>query len=629
MNVSRRMCRAGERSAGLIFAMVLALVPAGFAQGDYIPQGGEYGIVNLPGHQVYPDLGLQTSGGYLVWQDSVTDGSGLGISARRIDSSQSGSLSVFRVNQIGDDDQERPQVVTLPNGGAAFVWQGGKQGFQHIYARFLTPDGLWTTGDVMVNTATNVYQLEATATALTNGNVVVAWSSFNQAASGSLRDIYYQILSSDGQKVASEARANQTTGYNQRSAAVAALSDGRYVIVWISEQQRFENSVDVYGRIFNASGIPATGEFLINSGTNVCASPSVAAAPDGGFAVTWMERDLVVLSRGWEVYARPFSANAVGGVTRQINSYTEGDQFGPKICSVGNDYFVVWTSVGQDGSREGVYGQFLRGDGSLLGAEQRINTTVVSQQLYPAVASDGRNLLVVWSSFVGGSGGFDLFGQRFISTNEVLNPPGAPFVSVLDSTALSVAWSPVEGLSVSNYEVYVDGAATATVVTSNIYWRATGFAPGSSHTFRLAYVLSDGRRSPLSESASGTTYQYPFSYGGIPYDWMIAMWGSDVSNWPGADLDSDGDGVSNLQEFLQGTDPKDPNSVLRYQLRTTMQGLFLDWNTQPGLVYQVQYKEGLQGSWIDFGGARFAAGTSDSIYVGQGNSRFFRIGRVR
>src|SRR5690606_19583714 len=93
MNVSRRMCRAGERSAGLIFAMVLALVPAGFAQGDYIPQGGEYGIVNLPGHQVYPDLGLQTSGGYLVWQDSVTDGSGLGISARRIDSSQSGSLS--------------------------------------------------------------------------------------------------------------------------------------------------------------------------------------------------------------------------------------------------------------------------------------------------------------------------------------------------------------------------------------------------------------------------------------------------------------------------------------------------------------------------------------------------------
>jgi hypothetical protein len=53
------------------------------------------------------------------------------------------------------------------------------------------------------------------------------------------------------------------------------------------------------------------------------------------------------------------------------------------------DYLVVWTSLGQDGSREGVYGQFVHSDGSLVGGEFRVNTTTIGQQMQPAVVSDG------------------------------------------------------------------------------------------------------------------------------------------------------------------------------------------------------------------------------------------------
>jgi hypothetical protein len=96
-----------------------------------------------------------------------------------------------------------------------------------------------------------------------------------------------------------------------------------------------------------------------------------------------------------------------------------------------------------------------------------------------------------------------------------------------------------------------------------------------------------------------------------------------------ASVDSDGDGVSNLQEFLQGTNPKDASSALRYQLRSTAQGIFLDWNTQSGLIYQVQFTPQSGGVWTDLGGPRFAAGPTDSLYVGGSNSGFYRIGRVR
>jgi hypothetical protein len=110
---------------------------------------------------------------------------------------------------------------------------------------------------------------------------------------------------------------------------------------------------------------------------------------------------------------------------------------------------------------------------------------------------------------------------------------------------------------------------------------------------------------------------------------MIQMWGPEIGNWPSATADTDGDGTSNLQEFLQGTDPKNANSVLRYRVRGTVQGLFLDWNTQPGLMYQAQSSSVPGGAWTNLGGPRFAAGTNDSIYVGGGNAGFYRIGRVR
>ena len=106
----------------------------------------------------------------------------------------------------------------------------------------------------------------------------------------------------------------------------------------------------------------------------------------------------------------------------------------------------MWDSLEQDGSRDGVFGQLLRGDGSLLGSELRVNTTTINQQIQPCVASDavGR-FLVAWSSYGGGVNSFDLFAQRYVNTAQALPPPGPPFVNVLGSNSLSVTWPPVTG----------------------------------------------------------------------------------------------------------------------------------------------------------------------------------------
>lgn len=622
--------RDWARVARLAFVLLLLLAPvAVLAQANFASQGGEYGIAGgLLGDQVFPDASFKTSGGFLVWEDNATDGDGLGISARRLDRGFSGTLSSFRVNQQGALDQERPRVAMLNDGGAVFVWQGGQQGYQRVYARFLSMSNTWVTGDVLVNTFTNNSQLSPAVAVLANGNVVVVWTSFDQEAAGSLQGVYAQLLSPTGAKLGGEFRINQTAAFNQRLPALATLADGRFVVAWVSEQQRFENSVDIYARFYSAAGDAAGNEFLINTSTNVTGHPSVAAGADGSFLVAWSECDSLNRSNNWDVVARPVWSGGTAGVTRRINTTLYGDQIAPRVSAIGTDYLVVWMSLGQDGSREGVYGQFLRGDGFPAGSEFRVNTTTISQQMHPAVVSDGSGrFLAVWTSFVGGPGSFDLYAQRYESTTQPLLAPDPPLVTVLSSNTLSIIWPEMAGFSVDHYEVYADGAATATATVTSNSWTMSGLGAGSTHYFRLAYVLTDDRRSPLSGATTNATYG-ALTYGGIPYEWMVYYFGGDVFGWPSPFADNDGDGVDNRNEFLAGTDPKDADSVLRIRLQPTVQGMFLNWNTEPGLMYQVQSSTNL-GTWSNVGGARFAADALDSMYVGGGNVGYYRVLRLR
>ena len=80
------------RNALVCGCLAVAAPSIVLAQTNYLPNGVEYPISgSLPGDQAFPQLGLNASGGYLVWEDNITDGDGLGISALRLDGSFSGS----------------------------------------------------------------------------------------------------------------------------------------------------------------------------------------------------------------------------------------------------------------------------------------------------------------------------------------------------------------------------------------------------------------------------------------------------------------------------------------------------------------------------------------------------------
>ena len=606
---------------------------AAIAQTGYLPNGMQYMLAGgLPGDQMMPHASLNASGGFVVWQDNVTDGNGLGLSARRIDQTLSGSLGVFRVNSQAAGDQEKPKVALLTDGGAVFVWQGGASGVQRIWARFLRPDGTFIANEAQVNTWAQKQQMDPDVTVLADGNVLITWASDGQ--DGSMQGVYAQRFSPAGAKIGSEFRVNQTTQWNQRTAALAGLANGQAIVVWVNETGSDISgvfSVDIIGRVFNASGAVGN-EFRINTGTNVCANPAVSASAEGGFLVAWGQLDTrftETTTNHWDIFARAFdSAGRALGPDRVVNTFRYGDQYGPRIAGR-KDQLIVWTSMGQDGSREGIFGQFVSASGASIGGEIQVSAVTASRQVDPAVAAvDDDRFLALWTGFIGGVPSFDLFGQRYEPAAQPLTPPAAPYISALSQSRLSVTWPELLGLSVDHFELFVDDATTPVNVSSNS-WVITRLAPASTHTFQLAYVLADGRRSGLSAAAQGRTWDEDVNGDNLPDDWQTQYWGANSAAWPRGTVDGDGDGASNEQEFLAGTDPTDSQSVLRVRMLISDQGNRLSWNAQPGLIYQVQKSENL-GQWLNLGTPRFARGNLDSTLVGGPEAAtYYRVIRLR
>jgi hypothetical protein len=396
-----------------------------------VPQGAEFSILgSIRGDQVKPSISLSPSGGVIAWQDNVVDKHGAGVGGAQLDTSF-GPSRILKVNRTVTGDQIKPQVQLLANNNTIFVWESSVAGTPDIYARLARGgEGSGTYGtnfytiDMRVNFYTKDQQTDPAVAALPDGSAIVTWQSFGQAGPGALWGVYARRILPTGKAPVRETLVNQYVS-NQHSPAVAALANGNYVIAWVSDQERYANSIDIYARIFTDAGVPVTDEIAVNSAAAPCATPAVAPLNDGGFTVVWAQREVmasittpnevIATTNSWDIWGRPFSASGMPEASDfRINNYLYGDQYAPKIAAGPSGSLVVWTSMNQDGDRDGIFGRFLGGGTQISGSEFQVNTTWISQQLHPAVAWNGVDrFLVVWSSFAGTSG-FDLYGQAYV-----------------------------------------------------------------------------------------------------------------------------------------------------------------------------------------------------------------------
>jgi hypothetical protein len=264
----------------------------------------------------------------------------------------------------------------------------------------------------------------------------------------------------------------------------------------------FAVMVVIFPALAWSQGMPAGPEFRVNTyTTSGQRAPAVAVDGTANFVVVWTSAGQDGSYDG--IFGQRYdSSGAPLGSEFRINSFTTGYQSSPSVsASLSGEFVVVWDSVGEDGSGRGVFGQRFDNAGAPLGSEFRVNTYTSNAQYNPSVASDSAgNFVVAWQSYTQDGSLSGVYAQRFGGAG---NPLGAEFRVNTYTTGYqffpSIAADAAGNFVVSWTDTVQDGNASAVFAQR---FASSGAPLGGEfrvNTFTTGYQY----RSAVAEDPSG------------------------------------------------------------------------------------------------------------------------------
>ncbi len=259
--------------------------------------------------------------------------------------------------------------------------------------------------------------------------------------------------------------------------SVAALNDGRFVIVWQSTPSG--GTSDVKARIYDPATQTFSGaEFIISNRAGNQTQAAVSKLPDGGFLVTWSDNSQQLGDgSGLAIHARRFDANGTPtGDEFRVNSGTNLDQRNSSVAVNGTgDVFIGWTDLSgsPDTSPSGVQGQFADVATEVVNGTEgadNIATYGLSETINGLGGNDTINAVAGNDVIDGGTGADNMLGglgdDTFVVDNQ-FDDVGESAGQGSDTATTSVSYALAAGRSVEVFRTVNATGTAAIALTGN------------------------------------------------------------------------------------------------------------------------------------------------------------------
>ena len=255
----------------------------------YTSSGGGGAEIQVSGHtfgQSRAGVGVDGDGDFVVVWESPQDGSGQGVFARRFSSAGAAIGVEFQVNVTTVGSQYNEAMAMNRNGAFVVVWNSiGDGDGQGVFARRFDSAGTGY-GEFKANFHTEGGQIDPVVGMSNDGGFVVAWVATDAEGPG----IFARRFISAGGALSQDMQLNVNDHDSQLAPAIAVEPDGDFVVAWYSHFQDGD-LIGAFARRFNSAGHPLDDELQINAYTlGEQVFPSIAAAGGGDFVVAWESR---------------------------------------------------------------------------------------------------------------------------------------------------------------------------------------------------------------------------------------------------------------------------------------------------------------------------------------------------
>jgi Tol biopolymer transport system component len=458
-----------------------------------------------------------------------------------------------------------------------------------------------------------------------------------------VEQVYVRDLQSQTNWLASRAWNSSDAG-SAKAFTPSISGDGTHVVFQSDATNLVPTDLNARSDVFvrdlaNATNIlVSVNLFGTNSGNNFSTNPVISR--DGRWVVFQSRATDLVTNAFNSLYPQLFARDLLSNTTTFVSGDTNGvgltrDSGGPLINP--GSRLVLFTNYDRS-----VY---------LYDLFAQTNTLVCSNCFTPAMSADGR--WIAFETLLGTNQIRDIVlldfqtgatnlvsvnrdgtgGGNASSTKPQITYDGR--YNIFASRASNLVDNDTNGWT----DIFVRDRIQSTTLLVSRNRQFTG--PGNSASSKP--LLGADGRTVVFQSFSSDFIENDFNNGrdvfvlrleagdsdgdGLPDDWELAYFGTLDPDGTG---DFDGDGHTDLQEFLAGTDPTNAGSVLRVLTVTSLGGnTTILWSATPGKNYQVQFKTNVtQTGWTVLPGLITATGSSASRLDnsgGAGGQRYYRV----